>query len=328
MNLYRLGRLPYVKGLGVQQVLFERLKARVINQIDKTNTRDPASSHRQEEYAATSRTLDSFGQLNSLVLVEHEPVYTIGLRTGQYDTGYENKLRDELDRHNLKADFIKTNRGGLITFHGPGQLVAYPILYLGDFHKIKNRSVKSYVTCLETTIIDTLARFGLRGAHTVREYPGVWLDGGQRKIAFVGIACKRYVTMHGISINCDCDLRWFEHIVSCGIEDKAITSIHREMLSTESNQFKNHQPIGGGSLSSPAIGSSPSPNSNNHRNHHNLHEQQQRQHQHQSSESLKCVVDVGHVSKTFCESFSQVFDCSLLEKHQHELDREIANLIK
>lgn len=206
VNLYKLGRLSYAKGLNFQQVLFEKLKSQAFQQSEA----------------------DIFRQGNSLVLLEHEPVYTIGLRARQYDTDFEKKLLRELDKHHLQADFCRTNRGGLITFHGPGQMVAYPILYLGDFQKIKNRSVKAYVGCLESTIIDTLDRVGLNGAHTTREYPGVWLDGGRRKIAFVGIACKRYVTMHGISINCDCDLRWFDHIVSCGIEEKAITSIHRE----------------------------------------------------------------------------------------------------
>jgi lipoyl(octanoyl) transferase len=140
-------------------------------------------------------------------------------------------LQKTLDDNNLEADFVATNRGGLITFHGPGQLVAYPILHLGDFKRsIPNKSVKAYVKQLENTIIDTLATVGLKDAHTVPEYPGVWLDNGDRKIAFIGISCKRYVTMHGISINCDCDLSWFDHIVSCGIENKAITSVRQEFV--------------------------------------------------------------------------------------------------
>lgn len=309
VNLYRLGRLPYVKALNVQQVLFETLKAGVIQSqiIDNNNNKHELDFHATGKHVFKSSDT-KFTVQNSLILVEHEPVYTIGLRNSQYNSVYEDKLRSELERHNFQADFFRTNRGGLITFHGPGQLVAYPILYLGDFKKIKNRSVKAYVGCLEATIIDTLARLGLEGAHTVQEHPGVWLDGGRRKIAFVGIACKRFVTMHGLSINCNCDLRWFDHIVSCGIEDKAITSIHQEMLLRY--QLKRDH-----SLPATSDLSSWSPSASDSR-------QQQ-----PTSEPLECIADVGRVSETFCESFSQIFDCSLLEKQQHELNPEIANLV-
>lgn len=321
VNLYRLGKLPYVEGLRVQQVLFDRLKAKVTTQIDQQralNRRDSQSE---------------FCQDNSLLLLEHEPVYTIGLRTSQYNADYEDKLRLELEKHKLEADFHRTNRGGLITFHGPGQLVAYPILYLGDFKNIRNRSVKAYVNSLEATIIDTLARVGLVGAHTIQEYPGVWLDGGRRKIAFVGIACKRFVTMHGISINCDCDLSWFDHIVSCGIEDRAITSIHREMLSFK-NQY-NNTPTNG---QYPPLTAAGLMDDGGRRLHLSLEQRQQHEpnnssepnQQHhlynlqKASEPQVCVDHVGHVSKTFCETFSQIFNCSLLEKQKHELDHEIA----
>ena len=217
VNLYRLGRLSYVEALGVQQRLFDRLKSSLQTTTD-TNYPRVAS--------------------NSLLLVEHEPVYTIGIRTKQYNDNYVSRLKDKLAQHKLKADFVRTNRGGLITFHGPGQLVAYPIIYLGDFAKtIQNRSIRAYVGLLEATIIDTLTRVGLIGAHTIREHPGVWLDNGERKIAFIGILCKRYVTMHGISINCDCDLNWFDHIVSCGIEDKDVTSIREELSGLAGEKF-------------------------------------------------------------------------------------------
>lgn len=249
VNLYYLGRTPYVRALKIQEFLFDNLKN---NKTQILSTGGEASTSRNNHAPNQSSKNTSITNnkiinhvttlcssqtppplppttiTNSLILVEHEPVYTVGIRTKDYDDNYVVKLKDELDKHQMKADFVRTNRGGLITFHGPGQLVAYPIIYLGDFtSRIPNKSVKAYVNRLESTIIDTLTAAGLQGAHTMREYPGVWLDEGDRKIAFIGISCKRYVTMHGISINCDCNLSWFDHIISCGIEDKSIINSSR-----------------------------------------------------------------------------------------------------
>jgi lipoate-protein ligase B len=237
----RLGRIPYKKALDIQLVLFENLKSHVSSATSAatTNETDGGTAVFKSPTLNSSVLLQEhrpgdFKPRNSLLLLEHDPVYTIGIRSQPYNHDYVSKLQRKLEEHNLKAEFVATNRGGLITFHGPGQLVAYPIIYLGDFKKaVPNKSIRAYVRNLENTIIDTLAMVGLKGAHTVPEYPGVWLDGGDRKIAFIGISCKRHVTMHGISINCDCDLSWFDHIVSCGIEDKAITSIRREFMTCD-----------------------------------------------------------------------------------------------
>lgn len=249
VNIYKLGRVPYMKTLDIQHLLFNNLKRLVTSTGGCNNVTD----NNRQEGGADAKIKSILGKVqdervadlplchfsgsgisNSLLLVEHEPVYTVGLRAQQYDQSYVVKLKSRLAEHNLEADFVYTNRGGLITFHGPGQLVAYPIIYLGDFPKtIPNKSVKEYVKKLEDTIIEALAQAGLGGAHTVREYPGVWVGNGERKVAFVGITCKRYVTMHGISINCDCELSWFDHIVSCGIEDRLITSVRNEFISTE-----------------------------------------------------------------------------------------------
>lgn len=232
----RLGRIPYKKALDIQLVLFEDLKSHVSSKAtsiemmnrDARIVKSPASNCSS---SIRDERLANHQPGNSLLLLEHNPVYTIGIRSQPYNHEYVTKLQRTLNDHNLKADFVATNRGGLITFHGPGQLVAYPIIYLGDFNRsVPNKSVKAYVKKLENTIIDTLKIVGLKDAHTVPEYPGVWLDGGDRKVAFIGISCKRHVTMHGISINCDCDLSWFDHIVSCGIENKAITSIRQELM--------------------------------------------------------------------------------------------------
>ncbi|XP_054154481.1 putative lipoyltransferase 2, mitochondrial isoform X2 [Oppia nitens] len=157
---------------------------------------------------------------NTLILVEHKPVYTIGIRSKPYeDPLLERRLRT------LGADFVHTNRGGLITFHGLGQLVAYPILYLPSFDL--NNSIKCYVRRLESTIIDLCKEFGVKSS-TMDGLPGVWVA-NDRKIAAIGIHCSQYVTCHGIAINCNVDLKWFQEIIPCGITDKTVTSLSNEL---------------------------------------------------------------------------------------------------
>lgn len=137
-----------------------------------------------------------------------------GIRTKNYGIEDEKKLRK------LGAEFHKTNRGGLITFHGPGQLVSYPIINLKNF----NQGIRWYVETMEKTIIDLCAKYGLK-AETTKD-TGVWI--GNKKICAIGIHVSRYVTMHGLAFNCNVDLRWFEHIVPCGIEGKEVTSLSKE----------------------------------------------------------------------------------------------------
>ncbi|RVE54346.1 hypothetical protein evm_000831 [Chilo suppressalis] len=150
---------------------------------------------------------------DTLLLVEHKPVYTVGIRD---DTPKSEiiKLQD------LGADFRKTNRGGLITFHGPGQLVVYPIINLKHFKS----SVKWYVHSLEETVIQMCDKLGIKAQRS--PHTGVWVD--DNKIAAIGIHASRYVTTHGISLNCDNDLSWFDYIDPCGIEDKGVTSLTKE----------------------------------------------------------------------------------------------------
>ncbi|XP_015596182.1 putative lipoyltransferase 2, mitochondrial [Cephus cinctus] len=152
---------------------------------------------------------------NTLVLVEHNPVYTIGIRTTGYTQEDEDKLRK------LGAEYYKTNRGGLITFHGPGQLVAYPIIDLRQF----KASVRWYVCRIEKMIIRLCAEFGLRGQTSPDT--GVWIE--DKKICAIGIHGSRYITTHGLALNCNTDLTWFEHIVPCGIKGKGVTSITKEL---------------------------------------------------------------------------------------------------
>lgn len=327
VNLYNLGRAPYVRALRIQQLLFDKLKnykshSPSINGNTTTNCNNYAlNTSANTTFITNNKTINHVTTLrssqspspttitNSLLLVEHEPVYTVGIRTKEYNDNYVLKLKEELDKHQMKADFVRTNRGGLITFHGPGQLVAYPIIYLGDFtSKIPNKSVKAYVNRLESTIIDTLTAAGLQGAHTMREYPGVWLDEGDRKIAFIGISCKRYVTMHGISINCDCNLSWFDHIVSCGIEDKSITSIRQEMsYKNDLQHLSNQTNLSNTSLSKLSTIASDAQSLSNFSS-NQVGETSEGMFD-LKQESSKYTVE--RVANIFCQSFSVNFDCDL-----------------
>ncbi|XP_070137605.1 putative lipoyltransferase 2, mitochondrial [Drosophila bipectinata] len=178
----------------------------------------------QNRLAKTNQSLDDYAKFrNYLVLQEHDPVYTIGIRTKGYTEADEERLRK------LGADFHRTDRGGLITFHGPGQIVAYPILHLRQF----NLTMRNYVGTLERMVIETCQRLGIPNAKTTMD-TGIWV--GDYKICAIGVHGSRYVTTHGIGLNCCTDLKWFEHIVPCGIEGKGVTSLSKELarhVSTE-----------------------------------------------------------------------------------------------
>ncbi|KAF6206725.1 hypothetical protein GE061_017961 [Apolygus lucorum] len=151
-----------------------------------------------------------------VLMLEHPPVYTIGIRTKGYEEDDEKKLKS------LGAEFHRTNRGGLITFHGPGQLVVYPIINL----QMWKPSIKWYIDNLEETIIDLCSEFGVP-AHRYPPYPGIWV--GEKKVCAIGVHASRYVTTHGIAINCNTDLKWYDHIVPCGIEGKGVTSLSEQL---------------------------------------------------------------------------------------------------
>ncbi|KAI9584620.1 putative lipoyltransferase 2, mitochondrial [Glossina fuscipes] len=153
---------------------------------------------------------------NYLILQEHKPVYTIGIRRKDYIEEDEKRLRK------LGAEFYRTNRGGLITFHGPGQLVAYPIIHLQQF----TPSMRWYVSALEELIIRTCRELGITEA-TRTEHTGIWVK--DRKICAIGVHGSRYITTHGIGLNCCTNLKWFEHIVPCGIEGKGVTSLSEQL---------------------------------------------------------------------------------------------------
>jgi len=152
-----------------------------------------------------------------LLLLEHFPVYTIG--RGGDDA---NLLAGRERLREIGAEFIRIDRGGDITFHGPGQLVAYPIVELRD-----PLDLRRYVRTLEAAVIETAATFGV-AAERVPGLPGVWVE-GQRKLAAIGVRVKRGVTTHGLALNVNTDLRWFDEMIPCGIRDKEVTSLAREL---------------------------------------------------------------------------------------------------
>lgn len=161
-----------------------------------------------------------------LMFVEHPPVYTLG-KSGSLD----NLLLSEEELSANGFDFYKINRGGDITYHGPGQMVVYPIFDLDDFFT----DVHRYVRSLEEVIIRTLTDFGLSDAYREKGYTGVWLPAKgelpKRKICAIGVHLSRWVTMHGLAFNVDPDLRHFGHIIPCGIDeaDRDVTSLAREL---------------------------------------------------------------------------------------------------
>jgi lipoyl(octanoyl) transferase len=160
---------------------------------------------------------------DTLVFTEHDPVFTVGLRAG----AEHHLVWDAARLASEGVEVVKTNRGGDITYHGPGQLVGYPILDLDEYFT----DIHRYLRTLEEVIIATLADYGLSGDRSPGE-TGVWLDVGTpfaRKICAMGVRASRWVTMHGWAFNLNTDLRYFEYIIPCGIKDKAVTSLHREL---------------------------------------------------------------------------------------------------
>ncbi|MFC6996323.1 lipoyl(octanoyl) transferase LipB [Rufibacter roseus] len=160
---------------------------------------------------------------NYLLFCQHPHVYTLG-KSGHE----EHLLLDEEGLQKKEASFYKINRGGDITYHGPGQLVAYPILDLENFFT----DIHKYLRFLEEAVILTLADYGI-AAGRIDGLTGVWIDFEEqknpRKICAMGVKCSRWVTMHGLALNVNTDLSYFGNIVPCGITDKAVTSLEQEL---------------------------------------------------------------------------------------------------
>ncbi|MFI5134119.1 MAG: lipoyl(octanoyl) transferase LipB [Chitinophagales bacterium] len=158
-----------------------------------------------------------------LLFVEHPPVYTLG-KSGNL----ENVLINEEMRTKKGIEFFHTNRGGDITFHGPGQIVSYPILDLEKF----TTDIGKYLRNIEEVMIRTLAEYNIKGDRSPGE-TGVWIDpdvkGKERKIGAIGVRSSRWITMHGFAFNVNTDLNYFNYIVPCGIGNKQVTSLEKEL---------------------------------------------------------------------------------------------------
>lgn len=186
---------------------------------------------RQEQVFAETVAIKSYNRshpedekttTNRLIFVEHPHVYTLG-KSGHA----ENLLLNKEQLEQKQATYYKINRGGDITYHGPGQIVGYPILDLENFFT----DIHLYLRTLEEAVIRTLADYDIV-AGRYPGYTGVWLDADNekaRKICAMGVRCSRWVTMHGFAFNVNADLGYFKNIVPCGIDDKDVTSMQREL---------------------------------------------------------------------------------------------------
>ncbi|GAB4377919.1 MAG: lipoyl(octanoyl) transferase LipB [Salibacteraceae bacterium] len=192
-EVINLGRMSYEKALAIQEARFEEI-------IDCKRKGKPHS-------------------LNVLYLVEHDPVYTLG-KSGNAAHLINNPQV-------VGASFYRTNRGGDITYHGPGQIVGYPVFDLEQFGMGMGR----YIHTMEEAIINVLRTYNLEGERLTGA-SGVWLDVGSksvRKICAIGVKASRFVTMHGFAFNVNTDLSYFNHIIPCGIPDKGVTSLACEL---------------------------------------------------------------------------------------------------
>lgn len=201
-----LGRMSYKEAWDFQEQLLQQ------------NLRAKSLSVAGESFnEAAADTVHHF------LLVEHPHVYTLG-KSGKE----EHVLISEAERRHKGIEYFRTNRGGDITYHGPGQIVGYPIL---DLEKIYT-DIGRYLRSLEEVIILTLADYGLKGERSAGE-TGVWLEPGikgrERKICAMGVRCSRWITMHGFAFNVNTSLSYFDHIVPCGIRDKQVTSLQQEL---------------------------------------------------------------------------------------------------
>uniref|UniRef100_A0A0N5A1Y1 Octanoyl-[acyl-carrier-protein]:protein N-octanoyltransferase LIPT2, mitochondrial n=1 Tax=Parastrongyloides trichosuri TaxID=131310 RepID=A0A0N5A1Y1_PARTI len=194
-----LGKISYNKGLEIQKDF--------INKVKNSNNRC------------------------YILLQEHNPVYTIGIRNHLYSKNEEERLKS------LGAEFHRVGRGGLITFHGPGQIVGYPIIKISSLkvspdNEYKNYSVgvRRYVHLLEETIIRVCKDdFKIENVSRSVKNPGVWINNEEKKICALGVGFSHGISYHGFALNCNTDLKWFKEIIPCGLEDKEITSLSNEL---------------------------------------------------------------------------------------------------
>ena len=171
---------------------------------------------------------------NYLLFCEHPHVYTLGKSGNE-----ENLLVNESQLKEIEASFYQTNRGGDITYHGPGQIVVYPVIDLENFFT----DIHRYMRSLEEAVIQTLNVYHIKGER-LKGVTGVWIDPDTvkaRKICALGVKTSRWVTLHGLALNVNTDLSYFKNIVPCAIDDKAVTSMENELGSAQKlNEIKEH----------------------------------------------------------------------------------------
>lgn len=217
IKLIELGLKPYKEAWDYQNKLFQQIiDLKLANRNNETKIPTP----------------------NYFIFTEHPHVYTLG-KSGDLN----NLLLNEKQLEEKGITFFKSNRGGDITYHGPGQIVGYPILDLDNFET----DIHKFMRNLEEVVILTIADYGLKGERSEGE-TGVWLDVGTpfaRKICALGVRTSRWVTMHGFALNISTNLGYFDHIIPCGIRGKAVTSLEVELnkkvkISEVKNKIKTH----------------------------------------------------------------------------------------
>ena len=201
IEVYELGLMDYEKVLKIQTELFNKII-------------DQKLKNRREKIKNKTN--------NYLLFVEHPNVYTLG-KSGDIN----NLLLSKEDLTKKDIQFFNTNRGGDITCHGPGQIVCYPILDLDNFFS----DIHKYLRFLEEVVIKTLMEFDIKGERSLKE-TGVWINpkhNDARKICALGVKASRWVTMHGFALNVNNDLSYFDNIIPCGINNKSVTSVSKEL---------------------------------------------------------------------------------------------------
>jgi lipoyl(octanoyl) transferase len=208
-----LGNMDYQTAWDYQETLLQQ------------NVKIKSAAYSSPVAADTPLTIDHspLTTQHYLLFVEHPPVYTLG-KSGSMD----NVLINDEERAAKGIEFFRTNRGGDITFHGPQQIVGYPILDLEKFYT----DIGKYLRNLEEVIILTLKEYGIEAGRSAGE-TGVWIEAGikgrERKICAMGVRCSRWITMHGFAFNINTDLTYFNFIIPCGIENKQVTSLEKEL---------------------------------------------------------------------------------------------------
>lgn len=215
-----LGLMDYQSAWDYQESL---LKENVRKKSAVRSLESGVVSHYPGTNSINPDFLSENNTINHLLFVEHPPVYTLG-KSGNK----ENVLLGDDDLQAKRIQFFHTNRGGDITFHGPEQIVGYPILDLEKFYT----DIGKYLRNLEEVIILTMAEYDIKGERSSGE-TGVWIESGvlgkERKICAIGVRCSRWITMHGFALNVNTDLSYFNYIVPCGIVDKQVTSLEKEL---------------------------------------------------------------------------------------------------